>query len=760
MSDPPPLSADRDCLLAWVRTGKLDSLQPLALRYGALVYAASRRVAAGNEIMAAEITRAVFAVLTRRARTLSTKTVVAAWLFEVTQLAARKSRPSRVWPWRWFTRAKRSGEPLTSGSAIWDQVAPKFDRAMSRLPRKQKAAVLLRYVLKFDPIEAAGILRTSAPRAQERADRGLKALVRRFRKAGCADTEMLARELAENACSTLPDELTAHVADAMAEASSRRPRQTLARQVLTSLARKRWRRRFVVGTACALVLGVLAGFVILRSELQTGFSRSISLFLELRVRWDAFTVRGLTAPAKPWPTDADTPTLQAAQARNGAAVYGTTNIWLAHLQFSRDAWKELEPRRIAPLPNFVQPNGELLLRNPKAQRGGLAGVIGFEFDWCHAEMDFGGMRFTNVAARVKGNGSHLLSLYGEKRALKVDLNKYAKGQKLAGLDELVFNNLVADSSYLSDALGYEFFRDAGVPTPRTAFAYLTLSVQDKYQGKPLGLYVMVEPVDRRFAADRFGSRKVPIFKPVTYELFESLGDDWSAYAEVYDVKTEATPEQQRRVIDFSRLVSYAGDAEFAERVGDFLDLEAFARFLAGQVILSNYDSLLFDGQNYYLYLDPASQKFGFIPWDLDQCWGGFALWLTEERERANIWHPWVGKNRFLARVMEVEEFRKRYRASLEDYLARLFVPERLFRRMDELAKVIRPAVAAESDFRLQRFEQAVSDHWPELPPRGGSEWADRPVHQLKRFIVKRAHYVRLQLDNKTRGLTLKRPARE
>jgi hypothetical protein len=136
------------------------------------------------------------------------------------------------------------------------------------------------------------------------------------------------------------------------------------------------------------------------------------------------------------------------------------------------------------------------------------------------------------------------------------------------------------------------------------------------------------------------------------------------------------------------------------------------------------------------------------------------LWLTEERERANIWHPWVGKNRFLARVMEVEEFRKRYRASLEDYLARLFVPERLFRRMDELAKVIRPAVAAESDFRLQRFEQAVSDHWPELPPRGGSEWADRPVHQLKRFIVKRAHYVRLQLDNKTRGLTLKRPARE
>jgi len=57
------------------------------------------------------------------------------------------------------------------------------------------------------------------------------------------------------------------------------------------------------------------------------------------------------------------------------------------------------------------------------------------------------------------------------------------------------------------------------------------------------------------------------------------------------------------------------------------------------VILANYDGILFDGQNFYLYLDPKSQKFGFIPWDLDSCWGAFELGITEERERASIWHP-------------------------------------------------------------------------------------------------------------------------
>jgi spore coat protein CotH len=93
---------------------------------------------------------------------------------------------------------------------------------------------------------------------------------------------------------------------------------------------------------------------------------------------------------------------------------------------------------------------------------------------------------------------------------------------------------------------------------------------------------------------------------VTYNLFEYLGDDWTADADVYDLKTKATPERRRRVMDFARLVSSATDAAFAAQVGDFLDLDEFARFLAVEVLLSNYDSILADGQNFYMYLDTRS----------------------------------------------------------------------------------------------------------------------------------------------------------
>jgi spore coat protein CotH len=309
---------------------------------------------------------------------------------------------------------------------------------------------------------------------------------------------------------------------------------------------------------------------------------------------------------------------------------------------------------------------------------------------------------------------------------------------------------------MSDALGYEFFRDAGVPAPRTAYAWLTVSAKGKWDRKPLGLYAMVEPVDAEFAAEHFDSKKTPVFKPVTYQLFEHMGDEWTAYAEIYDLKTKATAKQEQRVIDFARLVSSATDTEFAERVGSFLDLDEFARFLAGEVLLSSYDGILSDGQNFYVYLDPRSNKFGFIPWDLDLAWGNFFLLGTKtERERASIWHPWVGENRFLERVMAVEEFRKIYRAHLEDFSTRLFVSSRLDQRIDELAAVVRGPVAAESDFRLDKFDQAVGNK-PLAPSRGNSQGADRPAHQLKRFIEKRAISVRQQLDGKSNGMILKR----
>jgi spore coat protein CotH len=177
------------------------------------------------------------------------------------------------------------------------------------------------------------------------------------------------------------------------------------------------------------------------------------------------------------------------------------------------------------------------------------------------------------------------------------------------------------------------------------------------------------------------------------------------------------------------------------------------------VLLPNYDGILSDGQNFYLYLDPRSNKLGFIPWDLDGAWGNMWIASRTEQEQASIWHPWMGENRFLERVMAVEEFRRIYRSHLEDFVARLFVPDRLHQRIDEIAAVIRDPVAAQSAFRLDKFEQEVGLKPVHPSPGEMPNTFNRPAHEMKRFIDKRAASVRRQLDGKSTGMILKYPKR-
>ena len=114
-----------------------------------------------------------------------------------------------------------------------------------------------------------------------------------------------------------------------------------------------------------------------------------------------------------------------------------------------------------------------------------------------------------------------------------------------------------------------------------------------------------------------------LFKPVTPELFGDMGNDWKSYNQTYDPKTELTNEQKERVIAFAKLVAHAGDAEFAKKLPEFLDLDNFARYMALTTWLVDMDGILGVGQNYYVFLHPKTGKFMFLPWDQDQTFGQF-----------------------------------------------------------------------------------------------------------------------------------------
>src|ERR1043165_3165434 len=176
-----PGTSDRECLESWARHRDAESLQTLVERYLGFVHSSALR-RTGDAAQAAEVTRAVFLVLARRARRLRKKTVLAGWLFHVTAVACRKlkrmGRLARLW--QWISRKPRPASP--PDATLWTRLAPQIDRALDRLRTKQRNAVLLCAFLNYDFASVAKVLRTSERRVEKRFGRGMKKVAKRLGK--------------------------------------------------------------------------------------------------------------------------------------------------------------------------------------------------------------------------------------------------------------------------------------------------------------------------------------------------------------------------------------------------------------------------------------------------------------------------------------------------------------------------------------------------------------------------------------------------
>lgn len=383
------------------------------------------------------------------------------------------------------------------------------------------------------------------------------------------------------------------------------------------------------------------------------------------------------------------------------------------------------------------------------RRNGLAGSMGIDFKFVKGDLNFSGQEFKEIAARYKGNSTFMASRTSLKKSMKLDLNKYVKGQKLDEVSTINLHSNVMDPGWMNEVLSYRLYADAGVHSPRTSYAQVYVTVPGKYNKDYMGLYTIVEDVDKEFFKSRTAKKDGAIFKPSTHDLFKDLGDDWKSYNQIYDPKVALSANDKKRMMDFSRLVTKADDKEFEAQVGEYLDLDQFARYMAVTVYLSTMDSILGMGQNFYIYLDPGCNKLQFIPWDMDGSFG--KMGMGSDVENLSIRQPWRGQNRFLERVFKVAAFKQLYMKYMQDFSKTIFLPSRLASQVDELAVVLRPVVAQESKEKMERFEYTVSGAGN--PPAGGGgpdgRGPGRAMAQaIKTFVTARARSVEEQLNGR------------
>ncbi len=390
-----------------------------------------------------------------------------------------------------------------------------------------------------------------------------------------------------------------------------------------------------------------------------------------------------------------------------------------------------------------------------ARGGGGPGMMVGEFPEIQSTVKIDGKEYV-VGLRFKGNSSYMSSSRGFKRPFKIDLNQFVKDQSIDGLSKLNLNNNFSDRTQVRETLAYEFFRRMGIPTPRTALAKVTLKLEGTE--KVLGLYTLAEQLDTNFLKDHFGTREGMLLKPegarggITY-----AGDTWSRYERSYDPKGKPTPAEKERLIAFAKLVHQADDVTFKKEIGDFLDIDSFAKFLATTVVSSNGDSLLAMGHNFYIWRNPKTNKFHYLPWDLNMAFGGFPI---GDPVKLSVKKPYSGEMKLLDRFLALPEGRAAYEKACREGTKVLTELNALH---DSVAAAAKPIAALDPKEAMGFGPPGGPEGGRPGGGPGGFPGGGRPggpggqggfggTTDLKTFFSQRATSVLAQLDGKEEGV--------
>lgn len=421
-----------------------------------------------------------------------------------------------------------------------------------------------------------------------------------------------------------------------------------------------------------------------------------------------------------------------AKGDRAAHLFGPDKVWQVHITIPTRNWEVMQPKKA---PFFF--GGKPAEKPAGEQRG----AFGYDFEYMPGDLEFDGKTYKDVGVRFKGNSTYMMSAGGLKRPFKIDIDRFTDDHDFHGLKMLNLGNNASDASQLREALGYIVFRAAGVPAPRTAFVELTLTVPGKHDREFVGLYTLIENIDKAFLNNHFPKHsKGMLVKPEGIQSLTYLGPDWQPYEDKYRPKKETDAKQQQRLREFVRLVNFADDAAFKDQIAKQLDMDLFLRYLAACAAMSNLDSFVGTGHNYFLYLNPRDDRFVMLPWDLNNALGNFGMMGSlEQQTEWTVKKPYLGSSRLTARVLAIPEYDAAYRKHLRDLIDQGFKPETLHATIDQLQKTIKPSLDKEAKAKRNDGAGMFGLMLGAAPP------------DLKKFVSQRAASVIAQLDGKAEG---------
>ncbi len=260
-------------------------------------------------------------------------------------------------------------------------------------------------------------------------------------------------------------------------------------------------------------------------------------------------------------------------------------------------------------------------------------------EWIEATITIDGSTYEQAGMRLKGNSS-LMGLRGgqgggpggngggmggsslsadEPQGLPwlVRLDKYVDGQNHDGITELVIrsNN---SATALNEAVALDLLALAGLASQQAAYIRFTVN-----ESEPALRLAIENPNDawmeRHFPAGGL------LYKAEAGGDYSYRGDDADSYVDVFDLEAGDTGDDQADfapLAAFLQFINESDDATFKAELANHLDIDGLATYLAMMDLLGNFDDIDGPGNNSYLHVDPGSEVFVVVPWDMNLAFGG------------------------------------------------------------------------------------------------------------------------------------------
>ncbi|MFD6175659.1 MULTISPECIES: CotH kinase family protein [unclassified Isoptericola] len=201
----------------------------------------------------------------------------------------------------------------------------------------------------------------------------------------------------------------------------------------------------------------------------------------------------------------------------------------------------------------------------------------------------------------------------------IRLDKYVDGQEHDGRADFVVRGNNTESS-LNEAVALKVLELADVPAEQATYTRFSVNGGDEE------LRLVIDLPD-----DDLWNEETYPDGGITYKA--DADGDWSVrdtladYADAFEAKydSEGSTDDDaayQPLASFLEFVNDSSDADFAAQLGDHLDVDSFARYLAVQDLVANSDDIDGPGNNAYLHYDPDSGLFEVVAWDQNLSYGG------------------------------------------------------------------------------------------------------------------------------------------